>query len=88
MLVLLLPLQLLMDVVKVNAHPPLTDEQKETLQSLNLSLHLNSAAAFNNQENWTKGIDHATRALEIDGNNVKALYVTFCVILWLLVLLS
>jgi len=52
----------------------LEPEQHLEIRTINVALNSNSALCALKQENWLEAIDYATRALEIDPNNAKALY--------------
>jgi len=50
------------------------EEKTKAKQEVKLPCHLNMAQCYVKKENWKKAIDHATKALEIDANNIKGLW--------------
>merc|ERR1712070_614346 len=51
-----------------------SDEEREALRKVKLSLYLNLAMAFSKMKKWPKAIDNCRYALEIDPENSKALF--------------
>merc|ERR1719399_1742382 len=51
-----------------------TDDDKKEVADVQLSLYLNCAMCYLKLDNPDKAADNCTRALEIDGGNVKALF--------------
>jgi len=52
----------------------LNDDEKATVKNLSIVIHVNISNCYYNLKNYKKSVDHANKALDINGNHVKALY--------------